>query len=102
MVLVRVHPAIGEQSADVKLPPPASRILHRLQQYWIGKEIAIFDHQIDLGNVHVDHAACAYVQVSDFAVAHLSGGQPDMAPAGVNQGVGKFLEQAIVVRLARQ
>ena len=44
----------------------------------------------------------ADVQVPDFAVAHLPVGQADKRSAGVNQRVGKFAQQTVIVRLARQ
>ena len=102
MILVRVHAAIGEQAEEMQSPLAGTRRRHRCQQCGVGEQFAILDHEIDLGDVHVDHAACANVEVADFAVAHLPGGQADKASAGMDQGVGKLGQQAIVVRLPRQ
>ncbi len=66
------------------------------------KEFAVLDHQLDAGNVHVNDAPGADVQMTDFAVAHLPVGQADKGAAGVDQRVGIFAQQAIVGRLARK
>ncbi len=66
------------------------------------EEFAILDHQVDARDVHVNDAAGADVEMPDFAVAHLPLGQADERPAGVDQRVGIFAQQAVVGRLARQ
>ena len=47
-------------------------------------------------------SSCANIQVPNFTVTHLPVGQPDVFPAGVNQGVGVFGQQAVVRRLASE
>ncbi len=79
-----------------------ARVLHGFNQYWIAVEIAFFDHEIDLGDVHVHHASGADVQMPDFTVAHLPLWQADKAPAGVNESVGILGKQPVIVRFARQ
>src|SRR4029077_6014670 len=44
----------------------------------------------------------ANVEVTNFAIAHLSFRQSHKWPAGMNQSVGILAEQTIVGRLARQ
>ena len=66
------------------------------------EQLAVLDHQIDAGDIHVNDAPGADVQVPDFAVAHLPVRQSDEAPAGVNQRVRILGEQLVIVRLARQ
>src|SRR5689334_6630618 len=102
MVLVRMDAAIREQAAEVKLASATARVLDALQQNWIRVQIAFLNHQVDLGDVHINNAPGADVQVSDFTVPHLPRRQPDIASAGMNQGVGKFFQQTIVIRLACQ
>ena len=102
MVLVRMHATIGEQSEEMQPALAGARRRHRVDQRRVCEKLTILDHQIDLGDVHVHDAAGADVEVADFAVAHLPRWQADVAPAGVDQRVGKLGEQAIVVGLARQ
>ena len=97
-----MHAAIGKQPAKMKLATAAARVLHGLHQHGVAVEIAFFDHQVDLGDVHVNDAASADVQVPHFAVAHLSLRQADKASAGVDERVGILGEQAVIVGLARQ
>src|SRR5271168_4782650 len=47
-------------------------------------------------------AASADIQVADFAVAHLSFGEADGGAGGVDERVGKFFEEAIVIWFARE
>src|SRR5689334_11741532 len=83
-------------------PAPSSSILHGREQHFIGKELAILDHHINLGDVHVNDATGADIQMTYFAVAHLTGWQSDIAPAGVHQRAGILAQQFVVNRLARQ
>ena len=102
MVLVGMHAAIGEQPEKMKLASATARVLHGFQQYGVAVEIAFFDHQVDLGDVHVNHAPGADVQVPDFTVAHLPLRQADKTSAGVDESVGIFGEQPVIVGFARQ
>ena len=77
-------------------------MLHGRDQRWIGKKVAVLNHQLDARDVHVHDATGANVEVSDLAVAHLPIGQSDERAAGLDQGVGIFTQQAIVGRLAGQ
>src|SRR5579863_4248469 len=86
----------------MKLAAAAPGILHALQQNWVSKKISFLDHHVEFSNVHVDDSPSADVQMPDFAVSHLPGGQTDIAPAGVDERVRKFLEQTVIVGLARQ
>ena len=102
MILVRVHTAVAEQADEVQPPPVDPRLLHRLQQRRMLEQFAILDHQIDTRNVHVHDAPGADVQMSHFAVAHLSVRQSDIASAGMNKRVRKFAQQFVIRWLARQ
>ena len=53
------------------------------------EELADGDHQVDAGDIHMDDAARADIQMPDFAVAHLAFRQPDVRSRSVNQSVGK-------------
>ena len=76
--------------------------LHRFKQQWLLEEFAIRDHQIDARDVHVDDAARAHVHVAHFAVTHLPFRQSNGRPGSLDQRVGKILEQAVVIRFARE
>src|SRR5690349_9550336 len=97
MVLVGMDAAIREQPAEVELSAAAPRVLHRFKQNGVREEIAFLNHEVDLGDVHVHDAAGSDVQVPDFAVAHLPGGQPDVTPAGMDQRIGKHFEHPVVI-----
>ncbi len=79
-----------------------ARVLHCTKQHRMGKELAVLDHQIDTRDIHVNNASGANVQMSHFAISHLSCGQADERPAGMNQRVGIFAEQTVIGWLARQ
>jgi len=53
-------------------------------------ELFVGDEEIDAGDVHVDDAAGADVEVADFAVAHLAFGKAYRESARVQQcpGIG--------------
>src|SRR5271156_2010619 len=83
-------------------PLACARMLHGGEQHRMLKEFTILDHQVNAGDVHVNDAPGADIEMPDFAVAHLPLGQPDKKSAGMNQSVGIFAKQAVVVGLARQ
>ena len=99
---VRVHAAVGDKSEDVQAAASGAGVLHGGEQDRVPEELAILDHQVDACNVHMNDAARANVEMADLAVAHLAVRQADVFPAGVNQGVWIFAQQAVVIRLTRQ
>ena len=83
-------------------PPTAgARVLHRGQQIWIRQELAVFDHHVDLRDVHVDDSSGANVQMTNFAVSHLSRRKANIAATGVHERAGEVAQQDIIVWLAR-
>ena len=100
MLDVRMHAAVAEQAHQVQLAlAPA---LHRAEQKIVVEERAGGDGLVDARDVHLHDAAGADIQVPDFAIAHLPLGQADGRPGGVDQRVGKFGEQPVVIGLARE
>ncbi len=97
-----MYPTVRQQPEQMQPPATGARLLDRVHQHRIGVELTILDHQIDLGDVHVDHAPGADVEMSHLAVSHLPGGQANVTSAGVDQRVGILGEQAIIGGLARQ
>ena len=69
---------------------------------WLLEELAAGDGLVDARDVHLHDAAGAHIQVAHFAVAHLPVGQADGGTGSVDQRVGKFGEQAVVIGLARE
>ena len=66
------------------------------------EKFAAGDELVDARDVHLHDAAGADIQMADFAVAHLALGQADERAGGVDQRVGKILEQAVVIGFARE
>ncbi len=66
------------------------------------EELAVLDHQVDAGDVHVHDAPGADVEMANLAVAHLPFGQADERSAGMNQRVGILAQQPVIGRLARE
>ena len=102
MRLLRVHTAIGDQSEKMQAAVTGPSVLHGVKQHGMLKELAVLDHQVDTSDVHVNDAACTDIQMADFAIAHLSLGEADEGPAGVDQRIGILAQQPVVRRLARE
>ncbi len=100
MLHVRVHAAVADQAHQMQLTRAAA--LHRFEQQRLAEKFAAGDELIDARDVHLHDAARADIHVAHFAIAHLPFGQADGRTGGVNQRVGKFLEQAVVIGLARE
>ena len=70
VVDVRMDAAVAEQADEMELALAAA--LHGLLEERDLVELFVGDEEIDAGDVHVDDAAGADVEVADFAVAHLA------------------------------
>ena len=92
--------AVTDEPDEMQLMFAAAR--HRFEQQRLLEKCAARDELVDAGDVHLHDAAGANIQVAYFAVAHLPFGQADKGAGGVDQRVRKFLEQAIVMGLARK
>ena len=102
MALVGVDSAIGEQAEQMQLAIALAGANHGLGDHRVRGELAAGNQRVDAGDVHVDDAARADVEMADFAVAHLAVGQADEVIGGMEQGVGKLGEQLVVGGLAGQ
>ena len=98
MLDVRMHAAVAHQPDQMQLASAAA--LHRVEQQRLAEEFAAGDQLVDARDVHLDDAAGADIQVAHFAIAHLPFGQADVRAGGVNQRVGKILQQAVVIGFA--
>ena len=95
---VGMDPAIADQPEQMELLGVGA--LHRAQEQLVAEEFARGDGQVNAGDVHIDDAAGADVEMADFAVAHLPLGQADVGAGGVHEGVGEFFQQFIPGGLA--
>ncbi len=102
MCLVGMHASIGEQAEQMQATATGAGVFHGVEQDGVGEELSVLDHEFDAGAVHVNDPAGADVEVSDFAVTHLSVGQADELAAGVDEGIGIFAQQAVVGGLVGQ
>ena len=100
MLNVRVHAAIAQQSHKMQLPLPSA--LHRLLEQRHLIELLVGNQQIDARDVHVHDAARPNIHVAHFAVAHLPLRQSDRRPGSLDQRVGKFLHQRVIIRFPRE
>src|SRR3954464_4342531 len=102
MILVRVNATIGKQAEEMQPATAAASVLHGGEQGLVAEEVAFLDHEIDLGDVHVNDAPGTDVQMADFTVTHLPLGETYVASAGVNEGVGEIAQHGIVKGFARE
>src|SRR5215469_14937703 len=100
MRLIGVNTAIGNEAEEVKLSPGCARVLHGFKQDGMLEEISALDHQLDAGGIHVHDAAGTYVQMSNFAVAHLAVRKSDIGATGLDERIRMLAQQAIIGRLA--
>src|SRR3984885_7270309 len=85
MRLLRVHAAVGDETEQMQPTIAGASVLHGIEQDGVREELAVLDHQIDAGDVHVNDAACTDVQMADLAVAHLAFGKANVRSAGVDE-----------------
>ena len=66
------------------------------------EKFSVLNHQVDARNIHVDNAARAHIEMSNFAISHLPFGQSNERAAGMDQRIGIFAQHAVIRRLARE
>ncbi len=100
VLLVGVDAAVGDEAEEMKLAAAVLGALHGSDDGGVLLEFVFRDELVDAGDVHVDDAAGAEIEVADFAVAHLAVGQADEVLGGADEGVGILAEQLVVGGLA--
>src|SRR5579859_3029708 len=90
--------AIAEEADEMQLALAAA--FHCLLEERDLIKLLVGDEEIKAGDVHVDDAAGADVEVADFAVAHLTFGEADGWAGSLDQRVGKFAKQFVVIGFA--
>ena len=95
VVLVRVHATGTQKAHQVQASAALNGVLHRRLQHRVGCKFSALYSAVDAQQVLVHHAACAYVHVSHFGVAHLAFGQAYEFTVGAQGGVGVLAEQGV-------
>ena len=72
---VTVNAAVTHKTHNVQLAVVLFDVFHRAQKSGIGEEVAVGNALGDTGKFLIDNATCTHVEVTYFAVAHLTFGQ---------------------------
>ena len=102
MRLLRMNSTIGDQAQQVQGSPLFARMLQRLHDHLMAEKLARANQVVDPRDVHMHHASRADVQMTHFAVAHLSIGQADEVIRSMKQTMRVFRQKLVVGRFARQ
>src|SRR6202046_925281 len=100
MIDVRMDAAVADKAEKVELTRATA--FHGFEKQRLARKFAVGDELIDSRAVHVNDAAGPDIQVADFAVAHLSDGKTDSGTGRLDERIGKVLQDAVVVGLARE
>ena len=100
--LMAVHPARRQQAEDVQCRMIRTRGGGSLIQHRIGEKLAVINRGFDARVILVNHATRPDVEVADFRIAHLRGGQADPFLGGVDGGMRAGPPPDVPVRLAGQ
>ena len=82
MGIVGMHPAVGEKPHEVQFAARFFALGRAVGQDGVAEEIAIIDAFSDPGEILIDDAAGADVEMADFRISHLALGQPDIQARG--------------------
>jgi len=93
VVLMAVNSAIRNQSVKVESFFRGFELCEKVLQYRVCEERTFFNGHVYSGNVLVDNSPCAYVQMANFRVAHLSCRQADFSAGCVNFCIGSLVEK---------
>ncbi len=87
---VAVNAAVGEQAHQVQLAAVFLGLAAGVHKFGHLEEVAVLDGLGDAGQLLIDDAARADVEVAHLGVAHLSLGQAHIHAGGADDGVGIF------------
>jgi hypothetical protein len=102
VMFVAMHAAAGKQAEDMQRAIVVLGGVDGCRQCRIGEEIAIADGAVDAFEFLVENPSRTDVEMTDFGVAHLAGGQADGVLGGIDEGVGVSAPERIPVWLVRQ
>ena len=98
MVRMGMDAARGDQTPDMQRGIVLFAVFDRSQESRVLKEITVLDRLGDPGQVLIDDAAGAHVQMADLGVAHLAVRKTDKQAAGLTFHKGAGLEQLVQIR----
>ena len=100
--VVAVYAAVGNQAVQMQARSLFLRVVHRLQQRLVLKEITVFDLLRDPGQILVHDPAGPYVQMAHLGAAHLFLRKANGHAAGIALHEGALLHQPVQYRGFRQ
>ena len=102
VVVAGVDAAVAQEAEEVERLAALPGVLDRADERGVLEEGAVLDRLVEAGDPLVDDEAGAEVEVPDLGVAHLPGGQADVAAGGSHLGVGELPHPAVDVRRVGQ
>ena len=93
MVEARVHAAVGKEPHQVERRTGFPGVSDKGGDFRLRGERARFAGAVDAHEVLIDHAACADVEVADFGISHLAGGEPHVFAEGEEFGMRAALHE---------
>ena len=87
MLLLGVDTAIRDEADQMQGTVRFTRALHGLGDGWKVGEFIVCDEEINAGDVHLDNASGAEIEMTDFAVAHLTVWEAHEVLGGADQSV---------------
>ena len=80
------------------MPPLVPDLVHGRGEHGVAEKVTVLDALADAGEVLIDDAAGADIEMADLRIAHLPFGQPDIRAAGAQAGGGIVPQQGIEPR----
>ena len=78
LVLVRMHPAAGQQTHDMHAAAGPSQCRAKRRQFRMRGKRAVFHGRVDPGQVLHDHPAGTDIHMPDLGISDLPVGKPDI------------------------
>ena len=100
VVFVAVHAAVGQEAEDVQRGIGRLDLGDHVEKGAILGEMAIAYRTVDAREVLIDDAARADIEVADFRVAHLPGGQAHGGLRSLDQRMRTVVPEMVEIRLA--
>ena len=96
LVLMAVDAAVGNQADEMQAR--GFRFFQGVAEHRIGGQRAFFDRLVDAGEILIDDAARAEIEVADFGIAHLPGRQADIQAGGAEEAFRVLFQHHVMER----
>ena len=92
-----MYPSVAQKSVSMEFFTVFQSAVHCVEQNFVGKEISVFNGFGNSGKLLINHATRSHIEMSDFAVSHLTVGKSYVHTRSAQLGVRIFFDKGVEI-----